>query len=79
MKKMLSWLCLSVLLLSFAGCNGGWPSCFCRNNGGEEAYVCNEPCETGCGTASGGMEYQMAPSSAGVESVPLPGPAPAGR
>ena len=77
MKKSVCWLVISVLTLSLAGCNHGWPGLFCRQRvcAEQEAYDCDpcDPCASGYAPATSGTEWRAVPSPGTVET--LPGPA----
>jgi hypothetical protein len=83
MKKSVCWLVISVLTLSLAGCNHGWPGLFCRHRvcAEQEAYDECEPCApcasgyapATSGPVTSGTEWRVVPSPGTVET--LPGPA----
>lgn len=79
MKKSVCWLVISVLTLSLAGCNSGWPKLFCCQRGyaEQEAYgeCCepSDPCASGYAPVTSGSEWRTVPSAGTVET--LPGPA----
>lgn len=80
MKNSLCWLAISVLTLSVAGCNHGWPGLFCRQRAfaATEAYEGCEPCDpctNGYAPATAGAEWRSVPSAGAAETLPLPGPA----
>ena len=78
MKRVFYLASVGLLLVSLAGCNRGWPSCFCNNND-EEGYEIVEGGE--CCNSSGyyapsspAVQYVPSPAPTKVDELPMPGP-----
>ena len=81
MKRLFYVAGAGLLVVSLAGCNRGWPSCFCNNNLWNNDECCEviedgECCESSeyYGASSPAIQYVPSPAPTKVDELPLPGP-----
>ena len=75
MKKVSGLLAVAVLTLGLTGCNNGWPRMFCNDCTYDAVYEDCDPCTSYYGGETDGGGWVSEPTPAGMDTVPVPGPA----